>query len=203
METLLASIDQLSQLPLKDRVKAYNKITQAAHNMLGFAQKHPCLAPQLIERNNIVENHYNPNRVAPQEMNLLRLSIRKEGLTMPIVVNFVGGTAVIVDGFHRTQICRRDDLISNSLENFIPCSLLSKSGDDRMAATVRHNMARGTHQTVLSAELITLLKKHNWTDEKIGKEIGMDPDEILRLKQITGIAETFSDVEYSNSWKID
>lgn len=106
----------------------------------------------------------------------------------------------VVDGFHRTTVIQHDKDIRESLHGYVPVSRLNKSLEDRITSTVRHNMARGTHQVELSAKLVVLLKKHNWTNARIGLELGMDADEVLRLKQITGIAEAFKDEEFSKSW---
>lgn len=105
------------------------------------------------------------------------------------------------DGFHRTTVIQTDRSINESLHGYVPVSRLNKSIEDRITATVRHNMARGTHQVELSAKLVVMLKKHNWTNARIGMELGMDADEVLRLKQITGLAEAFKDQEFSKSWE--
>lgn len=109
----------------------------------------------------------------------------------------------VVDGFHRTTVIQTDKVVRDSLHGYVPVSRLNKSIEDRITATVRHNMARGTHQVELSAKLIVLLKKHNWTNARIGMELGMEADEVLRLKQITGLAEAFKDQEFSKSWVPD
>ena len=126
------------------------------------------------------------------EMRLLKLSIRKDGFTMPVVVARDGKEHVVVDGFHRRQVAKMDAQIRKSLGGYLPVVRLDKSIEDRITSTVRHNMARGTHQVELTARLVTLLRKHSWTNEKIGKELGMDPDEVLRLKQMQGLAEAFA-----------
>lgn len=135
-------------------------------------------------------------------MKLLELSMAKDGITTPVVAaQDDKGRYIIVDGFHRVQVMKYFLPVAKSVDGYIPVVELNKNIDDRIAATVRHNMARGHHQTELSARLVTLLKKHNWTDEKIGKELGMDMDEVLRLKQLTGLAEAFMDREFSQSWE--
>ena len=93
-----------------------------------------------------------------------------------------------------------DAQIRKSLGGYLPVVRLDKSIEDRITSTVRHNMARGTHQVELTARLVTLLRKHSWTNEKIGKELGMDPDEVLRLKQMQGLAEAFADRDFSQAW---
>lgn len=162
----------------------------------------PALAVQLIDANNIDANDYNPNKVPPPEMDLLELSMSKDGVTLPIVAaRNDHGRHVIVDGFHRTQVIKYHGPVHLALGGYVPVVELEKPLPERIAATVRHNMARGTHQTELSARLVALLKKHNWTDAKIGQELGMDTDEVLRLKQLSGLAEAFSDRDFSQAWE--
>lgn len=136
-------------------------------------------------------------------MRLLRLSILKDGLTMPVVTALDADVSqrVVVDGFHRTALVQTCKEISDSTGGYVPVVELNKSVEERMTATVRHNMARGTHQVELSAKLVAAFKKHHWTDHKIGLELGMDPEEVLRLKQITGLAEAFRDREFSRAWE--
>ncbi len=185
---------------IEERVAIYNEMTALLKDMIGL--NHPVLAIKLVAPVNIESNTYNPNRVAPPEMKLLELSMAKDGVTMPIVASRNDkGKYIIVDGFHRTQIIKYYPPVCESLEGYVPIVELNKDIDDRIASTVRHNMARGTHKTSLSARLVGLLKKYNWTDKRIGTELGMDPDEVLRLKQLTGLAEAFADQEFSKSWE--
>ena len=189
-------------LCIHEKVKIYNEINQQLYEWLGL--RHPALNIQLVKSEQIEGNDYNPNKVAPPEMKLLKLSIKKDGVTMPVVVSEQSDKKkpyVVVDGFHRTSIIQTDKDVNDSLSGYIPVSKLNKSLEDRITSTVRHNMARGTHQVELSAKLVAMLKKHNWTNTRIGIELGMDADEVLRLKQITGLAELFKDREFSNSWE--
>lgn len=191
-------------LDIHEKVKIYNEINQQLYDWLGL--EHPVLNIQLIKAEQLQGNDYNPNKVAPPEMKLLKLSIKKDGVTMPVVVSNQENKKkpfVVVDGFHRTTVIQTDKEINKSLSGYVPTSRLNKSFEDRITATVRHNMARGTHQVELSAKLVAMLKKHNWTNARIGMELGMDADEVLRLKQITGLAELFKDKEFSNSWEIE
>ncbi|MDM1405542.1 ParB-like nuclease domain-containing protein [Myroides marinus] len=184
------------------KVEIYNRITQELYDFLDL--KHPGLNIQLINIDKVQGNSYNPNKVAVTEMKLLELSIKKDGFTMPIVVasEKKNENWVVVDGFHRLTICKENTEIKQSLQGYIPASILDKTLENRVAATVRHNIARGTHQVELSAKLVTFLKRNDWSNQKIGQELGMDPDEVLRLKQITGLAEAFKDEEFSKSWQI-
>lgn len=187
---------------IDEKVRIYNDLTQQLYDWLGLA--HPVLNIQLVKVDEVEGNDYNPNKVAPPEMSLLRLSIQKDGLTMPVVVadqDKKQKPYVVVDGFHRTTVVKQNKVLRDSLEGFLPVSKLNKSIEERITSTVRHNMARGTHQVELSAKLVAMLKKHNWTNARIGIELGMDADEVLRLKQITGLAELFKDKEFSKSWE--
>lgn len=185
---------------LSERVARYNRLVRMAAHHVNLP--HPTLGIQLVPVETVRGNDYNPNRVAPPEMQLLRLSIAKDGMTMPVVVadDVDAGDHVVVDGFHRTQVVKDTKTVRESLAGYLPVVKLNKGIEDRITSTVRHNIARGSHQVELTAKLVTALRKHNWTNERIGLELGMDPDEVLRLKQITGLAEAFADKEFSRAW---
>lgn len=195
-------IEKYKTSPFDKKIEIYNSITQELYDFLGL--KHPALNIQLVSIDKVQGNSYNPNKVANTEMKLLELSIKKDGFTMPIVVasEKKNENWIVVDGFHRLTICQENSQVRKSLQGYIPVSKLDKTLENRVAATVRHNMARGTHQVELSAKLVTFLKRNDWSNQKIGEELGMDPDEVLRLKQITGLAEAFKDKKFSKSWKI-
>lgn len=192
-----------NDLSFDEKVKVFNAITQELYDWMDV--NHPTLNVQLVKSTDVIGNDYNPNKVAPPEMKLLKLSIKKDGITMPVVVCDTPENKkypfTVVDGFHRTTVVQQDKEVNESLHGYVPVSRLNKKLEDRITSTVRHNMARGTHQVELSAKLVTLLKKHNWTNARIGLELGMDADEVLRLKQITGLAEAFKNDEFSNSWE--
>lgn len=185
---------------LDRRVAIYNRIVALASAYLDMP--HPATCPQLVPVDDVRGNDYNPNKVAPPEMQLLRLSLLKDGFTMPVVVAGDRKGYVVVDGFHRRQLAKTDAQIRKSLGGYLPVVRLDKNIEDRITSTVRHNMARGSHQVELTARLVTLLRRHNWTNERIGKELGMDPDEVLRLKQMQGLAEVFADREFSRAWDV-
>lgn len=193
----------LQEKSFDEKVKVFNAITQELYEWLGI--NHPSLNVQLVPADQVIGNDYNPNKVAPPEMKLLKLSMKKDGVTMPVVVCDTPENKLhpytVVDGFHRTTVIQEDKEVNASLHGYVPVARLNKSLEDRITSTVRHNMARGTHQVELSAKLVSMLKKHNWTNARIGMELGMDADEVLRLKQITGLAEAFKDEEFSKSWK--
>lgn len=191
-----------NDISFEEKVEMFNKITQELYDWLGLYA--PCLNTQLVPASKVKGNDYNPNVVAPPEMRLLRLSMLKDGITMPVVVcdspEIKDFPYTVVDGFHRTTTVQHDKEINAKMHGYVPVSRLNKSIEDRITSTVRHNIARGTHQVELSAKLIVALRKHNWTDKRISEELGMDADEVLRLKQITGLAEAFKDEEFSKSW---
>lgn len=201
MEQLQAALVAASGDAVEDRVARYNALVAMAAQHVNLP--HPALGMQLVPVEAVQGNDYNPNKVAPPEMRLLQLSIAKDGITMPVVVSddAQSGNYTVVDGFHRTHVVKTVKTVRDSLAGYMPVVKLNKSIQDRITSTVRHNMARGTHQVELSAKLVTALKKHNWTNERIGMELGMDPDEVLRLKQITGLAEAFADKEFSRAWQ--
>ena len=186
---------------LDRRVAVYNRIVALASAYLNIP--HPVTCPQLVRVEQVRGTEYNPNKVAPPEMRLLTLSIEKDGMTMPVVVADDKEGWVVVDGFHRRQVVKTKANVRQSLGGYLPIVRLNKNLEDRITSTVRHNMARGAHQVELTAKLVTLLRGHNWTNERIGKELGMDPDEVLRLKQMQGLAEAFSNREFSRAWDVD
>lgn len=151
----------------------------------------------------IEPNTYNPNSVAPPEMNLLYDSIREDGYTMPIVCYYDESrdVYVIVDGFHRYRIMLDYPDIYKREEGRLPVSVIDKSMDCRMASTIRHNRARGSHDVDLMSNIVRELHELGRSDAWISKHLGMEKDEILRLKQITGLTALFRDVKFGKAWK--
>ncbi len=151
----------------------------------------------------VIPNTYNPNTVAPPEMKLLYDSIREDGYTMPIVCYYAKkqGRYVIVDGFHRYRVMLDHPDIYEREGGLLPVSVINKSLDHRMASTIRHNRARGSHDVDLMSNIIKELHELGRSDAWIAKHLGMDKDEILRLKQITGLAALFKDIKFGEAWK--
>ena len=165
--------------------------------------KSPVYNIQAIPIDQIDANAYNPNHVAPPEMRLLYESIKEDGYTMPIVVyRKPDGRYEIVDGYHRytTMLLHRD--IYEREEGLLPCSIIDKDVSNRMASTIRHNRARGSHSIELMMNIVGELKKAGMSDAWIMKEIGMDADELLRFKQLSGLAELFKDRDYSKATEL-
>lgn len=151
----------------------------------------------------IQANLYNPNSVAPPEMKLLYESIKQDGYTMPIVCYYLEdiGKYEIVDGFHRYTIMLKHKDIYEREKGCLPVSVIDKPIENRMASTIRHNRARGSHSIELMTNIVAELKEAGMSDEWIAKNLGMDWDELLRLKQVSGLASLFADKEFNWSWE--
>lgn len=149
-------------------------------------------------------NDYNPNVVAPPEMELLRLSITADGYTQPIVTMDEGdGTRQVIDGFHRNRVGKEVPEVRERVHGFLPVVTIRddrEEKNDRIASTIRHNRARGKHRIDSMSDIVIELKRRNWSEERIARELGMDADEVLRLCQITGLSELFSDDDFSRAW---
>jgi ParB-like chromosome segregation protein Spo0J len=147
-------------------------------------------------------NTYNPNSVAPPEMELLEVSIWEDGYTMPVVCYYIEEEDVyeIVDGYHRYTTLKTSKRIFERERGMLPVVVIQKDPSNRMASTVRHNRARGSHSIDLMSNIVSELTKAGMSDAWILKHVGMDKDELLRLKQITGIAGLFKDKEFSEAW---
>lgn len=168
-----------------------------------MSRKSPVYNVIAVPIEKIEPNTYNPNAVAPPEMKLLYDSIKADGYTMPIVCYYDNDrdVYVIVDGFHRYRVMREYPDIYKREGGKLPVSVIDKSLDNRMASTIRHNRARGSHNVDLMSNIIKELHELGRSDAWISKHLGMDRDEILRLKQITGLAALFRDVEFGQAWK--
>jgi ParB-like chromosome segregation protein Spo0J len=157
-----------------------------------------------VQADRVVANDYNPNAVAPPEMVLLELSVAADGFTQPIVGWQLDDDLVeVVDGFHRTRVGKESGEVRGRLHGYLPVAIINGARtdrSDRIAATIRHNRARGKHRVAGMSDIVVELKKRNWSDIRIGKELGMEPDEVLRLAQIAGLAEMFTDREFSQAW---
>jgi len=164
--------------------------------------KSPVYNVRAIPVEKLRANEYNPNKVAPPEMELLYQSIKEDGYTMPIVVYHHKDDDMyeIVDGFHRYDIMRKYPDIYEREKGLLPCSIIEKPIGERMASTIRHNRARGTHDIDLMSNIVAELVDIGKNDIWISKHLGMSIDEILRLKQVTGLASLFKDIKFSKSW---
>jgi ParB-like chromosome segregation protein Spo0J len=165
-----------------------------------WIERHPVSAVRWVPADAVRANDYNPNSVAAPEMRLLRLSIEADGFTQPIVAwAHDDGTYEVVDGFHRHLVGKALGL------SHLPLVVINPDRSDkadRIASTIRHNRARGKHAVDAMSEIVVDLARRNWSEEKIAKELGMDADEVLRLKQVSGLAEMFRDREFSEAWEV-
>lgn len=161
--------------------------------------KSPVYNVQSIPIEKIRANAYNPNAVAPPEMKLLELSIWEDGYTMPIVCYKLPDEDAyeIVDGYHRYTTMKRSKRIFDREKGLLPVVVIDKPISDRMASTIRHNRARGSHSIDLMVKIVGELKESGMSDSWIMRHIGMDADELLRLKQVSGLAALFKDGEFS------
>ena len=196
---------EVKNLPFEAKVEFLNDARKALFEISPFNDE-PVDCIQWIHSDNVAANDYNPNSVAPPEMELLRHSINHDGYTQPVVTWESEGGIEVIDGFHRTRVCKEFPDVRNRVKGYLPVVLMNKKNtgrNDRVASTIRHNRARGKHAVNSMTDIVIELKRRNWSNKKIGKELGMDPDEILRLCQVSGLQELFSDDEFSKSWDID
>lgn len=185
------------------QIDALNEIRGALHEVSPM-RHHPVDFVRWERAENVRANTYNPNRVAPPEMKLLAHSVRHNGYTMPIVAHDHGDGFVVVDGFHRSRVGTEVADVRDSVRGRLPITQIrAERADDaaRIAATVEHNRARGEHQVDAMSELVRMLYQAGWRDNKIMEELGMELDEVQRLKQITGLAALFADRDFSAAWE--
>ena len=195
------------ELKVKDfhkRVSNLNEIRSYIH-MLSPFKNEPIDYVKWEFSDNVVANDYNPNKVAPPEMELLEVSILNDGYTQPIVTwnNYEKNKTEVIDGFHRNRVGKESKIVNERIKGFLPIVDIRKeqSGkNDRIASTIRHNRARGKHQVDAMSEIVIELKNRNWSNKRIAKQLGMDEEEVLRLCQISGLEHLFNDKDFSKAW---
>lgn len=195
----------LDSMPDAEKIAAINAIRLALHEHSPFSRE-PVDCVIWVPLDQLQANDYNPNTVAPPEMRLLQHSIESDGYTQPIVAWENEGIYEVVDGFHRNRIGRECKEIRERIKGYLPITVANTDRTDRgdrIAATIRHNRARGKHRIEGMSDIVLELKRRNWSDAKIGRELGMEPDEVLRLAQITGLAEMFADRDFSEAWEAE
>lgn len=205
LEDFRAAVAGLAALPDAERIEAINAVKMMLHEASPFREE-PVDCVLWLPADEVIANDYNPNKVAPPEMRLLELSIKEDGYTQPIVAYGENHHYEVVDGFHRNRVGKECPAIRERIHGYLPLSLINHDREDkgdRMAATIRHNRARGKHTIDGMSEIVMDLTRRNWSEEKIARELGMEPDEVLRLKQITGLAEMFADEEFSEAWEAE
>lgn len=201
LEDLIDALEGIDDLDA--RVQVINTIKRALH-VAGPMRSEPVDCVLWVRADTVRANDYNPNAVAPPEMRLLERSVTADGYTQPIVTYAVEGIHEVVDGFHRHRVGRECPEVRARLYGYLPVVAINTDRTDRadrIASTIRHNRARGKHKVEAMSDIVVELKRRNWSDEKIGRELGMDADEVLRLTQITGLAEMFKDRDFSQAWE--
>lgn len=205
VERAKALFEELAKLQGDVLIDTINGIRRDLHRYSPFAAE-PVDCVEWVPADEVTSNDYNPNAVAPPEMKLLEHSITEDGYTQPIVAWKNGSRYEVVDGFHRNRVGKESKAVRERVKGHLPLVVINGEREDRgdrIAATIRHNRARGKHKVSAMSDIVVELKRRNWSDEKIGRELGMEPDEVLRLCQISGLVEMFANHEFSASWDIE
>lgn len=197
-------INYIEPLDLDRKVDVINQFKEALHNVSPFKNE-PVDFVKWVKNDDVVANDYNPNKVAPPEMELLEVSIMNDGYTQPIVSwsNPDKQKIEVIDGFHRNRVGKESKVVNSRVKGYLPVVDIrtEQSGkNDRIASTIRHNRARGKHQVDAMSEIVIELKNRNWSNKRIAKQLGMDEEEVLRLCQVSGLEHLFSDKDFSNAW---
>ena len=207
-EKLLYQISELfsemDTMKENEKINVLNEIKTILHSKTEF-ESEPVNLVLWVDSKNVQANDYNPNKVAPPEMKLLETSIIEDGYTQPIVTYYdeENENYIVVDGFHRYLTLKNNKEIFKRNKGRLPIVVINKQISDRMASTIRHNRARGTHNVELMSTIVAELVEMGKGDRWICKHIGMSADELLRLKQITGVAALFANTEFSDSWEAE
>jgi ParB-like chromosome segregation protein Spo0J len=198
-EEVLKYLEEIGQL--EEKIKFLNELKEVIHKHSPI--KEPVNLVKWVPAEKVVANDYNPNRVAPPEMKLLELSIRQDGYTQPIVVYYdeENDRYIVVDGFHRNRVGKEVEDIRERIKHHLPVVVINKDLKERMASTIRHNRARGTHAIPQMSKIVEALYFMGWSDKKIAEQLGMEKDEVLRLKQFVGLGSLFKEREYSKAWE--
>lgn len=206
LEKIKQFVDELNNISdLKEKINAINEARFLIHQHSPFKNE-PIDFVKWEVCDNVTHNDYNPNKVAPPEMELLEVSILNDGYTQPIVSwqNDDKNMVEVIDGFHRSRVGKESKIVKQRVMGYLPIVNIrtEQSGkNDRIASTIRHNRARGKHQVDAMSEIVIELKNRNWTNARISKQLGMDEEEVLRLCQISGIENIFSDQDFSRAWE--
>jgi len=186
----------------KEKIDRIQEIRKELYELSPLKEQ-PVDMIQWVPVEDVQANDYNPNSVAPHEMGLLYTSILHDGYTQPVVTVWDDKLKkyVIVDGFHRYFTCKNNPDIYERNHGLLPIVVLNKSINDRMAATVRHNRARGSHSIAGMSNMVFQMLDNGWQEAEICNHLGMQPDELLRLKHITGFSKLFADAEYRQAWE--
>lgn len=192
----------ITGLPEIERQEAVQNIRLYLFENCSTQKSQPIDMVKWVHIDKVQANDYNPNSVAMTEMKLLYTSIAHDGYTQPVVTIYDAAQDkyIIIDGFHRYYICKNNPDILAINNNMLPVVVLKKDINDRMASTVRHNRARGTHSIAGMSNMVFSMLQNGWKDEDICNELGMEPEELIKLKHITGFSKLFRNVEYKKAW---
>lgn len=196
------NLDEIEKLEGQARLEAIEQAREALHNLSPVCGQ-PVDRIRWVPVDMVEPNDYNPNSVAKVELGLLYTSILHDGYTQPVVTIWDAEKEkyVIVDGFHRYFTCRNNQDIRDRNLGYLPIVVLDKPINDRMASTVRHNRARGKHSIDGMSNMVFQMLENGWSEAEICAELGMEAEEVLRLKHITGFSKLFEDVEYKKAWE--
>lgn len=197
-------LDKITDLEIDEQISIINNIKKYLHEISPFKNE-PVDCVLWVKSEEVVANEYNPNKVAPPEMELLEISITNDGYTQPVVTFQNEKGIEVVDGFHRSRVGKESSIVRQRTLGYLPTVEIRKeqsSKNDRIASTIRHNRARGKHVVDAMSEIVLELKNRNWKNSRIARELGMDEEEILRLCQISGLEDIFKDDDFSKAWEI-
>ncbi len=204
-QKLMAIMPNLDQLSVDEQIDLLNEFKIALHEISPMRNE-PVDCVLWVKNDTVKANDYNPNSVAPPEMELLKQSILEDGYTQPIV-SFKEETQItVIDGFHRNRVGKEVEEVKARVHGRLPVVNINqwKQGrSDRMASTIRHNRARGSHNIELMSTIVSELVEMGKGDAWICKHVGMSKDELLRMKQVTGLASLFQNKEFSKAWEAD
>lgn len=206
-EVSQALAEHINNLDIESKINAINQVREAIHNVSPFKSE-PVDCVKWVKNTTVQANDYNPNAVAPPEMELLHISIAEDGYTQPIVAwdDDEKDGVTVIDGFHRHRVGKEYRDVTERVHGYLPIVVINderSSRNDRIASTIRHNRARGKHQIDAMSEIVIELKNRNWANKRIARELGMDEEEVLRLCQISGLEDLFSDNDFSRAWEAD
>jgi ParB-like chromosome segregation protein Spo0J len=204
MKEINSIIKKINSMPDAKKIETINLLKIKLHDISPFKDE-PVDCVLWVKNESVKSNDYNPNKVAPPEMELLKVSILADGFTQPIVTYPINNEYIVVDGFHRNRVGKEIEEVNKKVKGYLPVTIIRNTQEDkgdRIASTIRHNRARGKHQVQGMSNIVLELKRRNWSDNKIAKNLGMDADEILRLTQIGGLKDMFKDIDFSMAWEV-